>query len=407
MSSTPDSSGKSIVVGVSGGIAAFKVCTLVRQLKEAGHDVTVVPTEAALNFVGAATWAALSGHEVMTDVWTDVASVGHVRIGQNADLVIVAPATADLLAKAAAGFANDLLTNVLLTARCPVVMAPAMHTEMWEHAATQANVATLRDRGVTIIDPAVGRLTGADSGAGRLVEPGELAAICELVLDSGAPARDLVGRRVVISAGGTREALDPVRFLGNRSSGLQGWALARTARLRGAHVTVVAASTAADVPVNQVYVESARELQTAIERESTGADVVVMAAAVADFRPAEVAADKIKKDATGGAPTVELVRNPDILAGLVATRASGQILVGFAAETGDADGSVMEHGRRKLESKGCDLLVVNDVSGDRVFGQSSNEVAVLGRDGSATEVARATKDVVANVIWDRVSALLG
>lgn len=366
-----------------------------------------MPTEAALNFVGAATWAALSGHEVMTDVWTDVASVGHVRIGQNADLVIVAPATADLLAKAAAGFANDLLTNVLLTARCPVVMAPAMHTEMWEHAATQANVATLRDRGVTIIDPAVGRLTGADSGAGRLVEPGELAAICELVLDSGAPARDLVGRRVVISAGGTREALDPVRFLGNRSSGLQGWALARTARLRGAHVTVVAASTAADVPVNQVYVESARELQTAIERESTGADVVVMAAAVADFRPAEVAADKIKKDATGGAPTVELVRNPDILAGLVATRASGQILVGFAAETGDADGSVMEHGRRKLESKGCDLLVVNDVSGDRVFGQSSNEVAVLGRDGSATEVARATKDVVANVIWDRVSALLG
>src|SRR4051812_40194312 len=286
-----------VVLGVSGGIAAYKACELLRLLTESGHSVRVVPTADALRFVGAATWAALSGQPVTTDVWSDVEQVPHVRLGQDADLVVVAPATADLLSRAATGRADDLLAATLLTARCPVLFAPAMHTEMWEHPATQANVATLRERGTVVLDPAVGRLTGADTGRGRLPDPEEIFAAAVLLLARGQQPLDLLGRHVVISAGGTREPLDPVRFLGNRSSGRQGYALARTAIARGAEVTLVSANVALADPAGAkvVRVGTADELRTAVLDVAPTADVIVMAAAVADFRPASRAASKIKK----------------------------------------------------------------------------------------------------------------
>ncbi|WP_456599364.1 bifunctional phosphopantothenoylcysteine decarboxylase/phosphopantothenate--cysteine ligase CoaBC [Blastococcus sp. SYSU DS0616] len=399
-----------IVLGVSGGVAAYKSALLLRALTEAGHDVRVVPTPGALHFVGAATFEALSGNPVTTDVWSDVPEVAHVRIGQTADLVVVAPATADLLARAAAGRADDLLTATLLTAHCPVVFVPAMHTEMWLHPATQDNVATLRRRGAVVLPPAVGRLTGPDSGPGRLPEPADIAALAAVVLDGGADAlpQDLAGRRVVISAGGTREPLDPVRYLGNRSSGKQGWALARVAAARGAEVVLVAANVELPAPfgVRVVPVGTAEELRTAMHAEAADADVVVMSAAVADFRPAGVAATKLKKDAASEPSAVELVRNPDVLAELVAERAPGRLVVGFAAETGDDDGDVLTHARAKLARKGCDLLVVNDVSAGQVFGRSENAVVVLAADGSATEVPRGSKDAVAAGIWTVAAARL-
>jgi phosphopantothenoylcysteine decarboxylase/phosphopantothenate--cysteine ligase len=370
----------------------------------------VVPTAAALEFVGAPTWAALSGKPVSTEVWTDVHEVPHVRIGQTADLVVVAPATANLLAKAAHGLADDLLTNTLLTARCPVVFAPAMHTEMWEHAATRANVATLRERGALVIEPAEGRLTGTDTGKGRLPEPSEIFAVATDVLArGGAGVRDLAGKHVVVSAGGTREFLDPVRFLGNRSSGLQGYALARTAASRGAEVTLVAANVTLPDPagVKVVKVGTTAELQEAVVAAARTADVVVMAAAPADFRPTSLAESKIKKSENGSAPVVELTQNPDILKGLVTDRPNpGLVVVGFAAETGDANGTVMDHARAKLARKGCDLLVVNDVGGGKVFGAEDNEAVVLGADGSSTPVPRGSKSALAQVIWDRVTPLL-
>jgi phosphopantothenoylcysteine decarboxylase/phosphopantothenate--cysteine ligase len=392
-----------IVLGVSGGVAAYKAALLLRAFTEAGHDVRVVPTPGALNFVGAATFEALSGNPVTTDVWSDVHQVAHVRIGQGADLVVVAPATADLLARAAAGRADDLLTATLLTASCPVVFAPAMHTEMWLHAATQDNVATLRRRGAIVLPPAVGRLTGPDSGPGRLPEPEDIAALATVVLGSGpdALAHDLSGRRVVVSAGGTREPLDPVRYLGNRSSGKQGWALARVAAARGAEVVLVAANVDLPVPfgVRTVPVGTAEELRVAMLAEAATADVVVMAAAVADFRPESAAATKLKKGAASEPDSVPLVRNPDVLAELVTKQAPGQLVVGFAAETGDDDGDVLSHARAKLARKGCDLLVVNDVSGGRVFGRAENTVVVLTADGAVTEVPQGSKDAVAAGIW--------
>jgi phosphopantothenoylcysteine decarboxylase / phosphopantothenate---cysteine ligase len=416
-----------VVLGVAGGIAAYKACSLLRLFTEAGHDVTVVPTASALHFVGEATWSALSGKPVHTDVWSDITEVPHVRIGQQADLVVVAPATADLLARAATGQADDLLTNVLLTARCPVVMAPAMHTEMWDHPATQANVATLSERGVHVVPPASGRLTGRDTGPGRLPEPEELFAVCERELarasaaagHAAAPVRgDLAGRRVVVSAGGTREPLDPVRFLGNRSSGKQGYALARAAAERGAEVVLVSSSSlAAPDGVTVVPVETALELQVAVTDAVRDADVVVMAAAVADFRPASYAGHKIKKTHEAGAdgaadesaPVVELVRNPDVLAGLVAARGSARspVIVGFAAETGDGQGSVLEHGRAKLARKGCDLLVVNEVGNGVTFGQDSTTVHLLRQGSEAvTDVGPASKLEVAHAVWDAVLPLL-
>ncbi|MFF7205270.1 MULTISPECIES: bifunctional phosphopantothenoylcysteine decarboxylase/phosphopantothenate--cysteine ligase CoaBC [unclassified Streptomyces] len=395
-----------VVLGVSGGIAAYKACELLRRLTESGHDVRVVPTASALHFVGAATWSALSGHPVSTEVWSDVHEVPHVRIGQGADLVVVAPATADMLAKAAHGIADDLLTNTLLTARCPVVFAPAMHTEMWEHPATQENVATLRRRGAVVVEPAVGRLTGVDTGKGRLPDPGEIFEVCRRVLARGAAEPDLAGRHVVVSAGGTREPLDPVRYLGNRSSGKQGYALARTAAARGARVTLIEANTGMTDPAgcDVVHVGTAVQLREAVIKAAADADAVVMAAAVADFRPAAYASGKIKKkDGQEPAP-IALVRNPDILAEISHERArADQVIVGFAAETDD----VLANGRDKLRRKGCDLLVVNEVGERKTFGSEENEAVVLTADGGETPVPYGPKEALADIVWDLVAPRLG
>ncbi|MDX2932318.1 bifunctional phosphopantothenoylcysteine decarboxylase/phosphopantothenate--cysteine ligase CoaBC [Streptomyces ipomoeae] len=394
-----------VVLGVSGGIAAYKACELLRRLTESGHDVRVVPTDSALHFVGAATWSALSGNPVSTEVWDSVHEVPHVRIGQEADLVVVAPATADMLAKAAHGLADDLLTNTLLTARCPVVFAPAMHTEMWEHPATQENVATLRRRGALVIDPAVGRLTGVDTGKGRLPDPVEIFEICRRVLARGVTRPDLTGRHVVVSAGGTREPLDPVRFLGNRSSGKQGYALARTAAARGARVTLIEANTGLPDPagVDVVRVGTAVQLREAVLKAAPDADVVVMAAAVADFRPETYATGKIKKKDDQDPEPIVLVRNPDILAEMASDRPRpGQLIVGFAAETDD----VLANGRAKLARKGCDLLVVNEVGERKTFGSEENEAVVLGADGSETPVPYGPKEALAETVWDLVASRL-
>jgi phosphopantothenoylcysteine decarboxylase/phosphopantothenate--cysteine ligase len=395
-----------VVLGVGGGIAAYKACELLRRLTESGHDVRVVPTASALHFIGAATWSALSGHPAATEVWSDVHEVPHVRIGQHADLVVVAPATADLLAKAAHGLADDLLTNTLLTARCPVVFAPAMHTEMWEHPATQENVATLRRRGAVVVEPAVGRLTGVDTGKGRLPEPSEIYEVCRRVLARSAAAPDLAGRHVVVSAGGTREPLDPVRYLGNRSSGKQGYALARTAAARGARVTLIEANTGMPDPagVDVVRVTTAVQLREAVLKCAPDADAVVMAAAVADFRPATYAEGKIKKkDGQDPAPIV-LVRNPDILAEISTDRARpDQVIVGFAAETDD----VLANGREKLRRKGCDLLVVNEVGERKTFGSEENEAVVLAADGGETPVPYGPKEALADTVWDLVVPRFG
>jgi phosphopantothenoylcysteine decarboxylase/phosphopantothenate--cysteine ligase len=383
--------------------------------------VTVIPTEAATRFVGVATWEALSGNPVSNSVFDDVEKVNHVRLGHEADLIVVAPATADLLAKAATGQAGDLLTNTLLMAHGPVLFAPAMHTEMWQHAATQANVETLRSRGVTVLEPASGRLTGADSGPGRLPEPEAIftaaMALAEAATEADSPkavpARhaSLSARTVTISAGGTREALDPVRFLGNRSSGKQGAALAAAALAAGATVRFLAAHMDVEPPagVELVRVESALELREAALKAAVDSDVVIMAAAVADFRPAEVSDTKIKKVDGEDAPLVRLVRNPDILHELVERRnAEGgqQLIVGFAAETGDAQGDVLEHATAKLKRKGCDLLVVNHVGVGRVFGEDDNSVVILSGHGAEPQSASGSKADVAAAVVDRVGSEL-
>ncbi|WP_034087643.1 bifunctional phosphopantothenoylcysteine decarboxylase/phosphopantothenate--cysteine ligase CoaBC [Streptacidiphilus albus] len=396
-----------VVLGVSGGIAAYKACELLRLFTESGHRVRVVPTAASLHFVGAATWSALSGQPVSTEVWESVHEVPHVRIGQQADLLVIAPATADLLAKAAHGRADDLLTNTLLTAHCPVVFAPAMHTEMWEHPATQENVATLRRRGAIVIEPAVGRLTGADTGKGRFPDPEAIFELCRRVLARGADAgvADLAGRHVVVSAGGTREPLDPVRFLGNISSGRQGFAIAGVAAARGARVTLVAANAELPVPagVDLVRVGTALELREAVLAAAADADAVVMAAAVADFRPADYISVKIKKVEGVEPAPLALVRNPDILAEISAHRAvPGQVVVGFAAETDDA----LRHGREKFIRKGCDLLVVNEVGADRAFGSANNEAVILSAEGGETAVPYGPKAQLADQLWDLVAARL-
>jgi phosphopantothenoylcysteine decarboxylase/phosphopantothenate--cysteine ligase len=394
------------VLGVAGGIAAYKAVEVLRGLAESGHDVTVVPTEAALRFVGEPTWAALSGHPVATDVWSGADRVPHVRLGQSADIVVIAPATADLLARATHGVANDLLTNTLLTARCPVVMAPAMHTEMWVHPATQANVATLRGRGIIVLEPASGRLTGADTGPGRLPDP---PAIVDAVRDilRRTPTNDLAGVKVLISAGGTQEAWDPVRYIGNRSSGRQGVELARTAVSRGAHVTLVAAHMDVPVPagVTVIPVSSAEDLHAAMHGQS--ADVIVMAAAVADFKPDARAARKIKKDQLDGDVVLELTTTVDVLASLVRERSGERpIIVGFAAETAEGPEHLLELGRSKLARKGCDLLVVNEVGSEDVFGSTDNQVAILGADGSLVQVGRRSKAAIADSLWDVVASRL-
>ncbi|MGI6871719.1 MULTISPECIES: bifunctional phosphopantothenoylcysteine decarboxylase/phosphopantothenate--cysteine ligase CoaBC [Amycolatopsis] len=399
-----------VVLGVGGGIAAYKACEVLRGLTESGHDVRVVPTEAALKFVGAATFEALSGHPVHTGVFTEVDQVQHVRIGKEADLVLVVPATADLMARAAQGRADDLLTGTLLTARCPVVFFPAMHTEMWEHPATRDNVALLRSRGVVVTEPAAGRLTGADTGKGRLADPAEIVDLARLLLaQPSALPRDLEGLRVVVSAGGTREPLDPVRYLGNRSSGKQGYALARVAAQRGAEVTLVAGHTVElPEPAGAVLrrVSTAEQMREAVHEAAKEADVVVMAAAVADFRPANLSGHKIKKSDDQPDPVITLSRNPDILAELVTNRLPGQVIVGFAAETGDERGSVLDHGRAKLRRKGCDLLVLNAVGDGRAFEVEENAGWLLAADGTERPIPLGSKAQLAAAVWDAVGEFI-
>lgn len=407
MTSDERSKSLNIVLGVSGGIAAYKVASILRLLTEAGHNVQVVPTQAALNFVGSATWEALSGNPLISEVWDDVADVPHVRIGQSADLVLVAPATADLLSRAANGAANDLLTNVLLTATCPIVFAPAMHTEMWLNAATQENVATLRSRGCIVIDPADGRLTGDDSGPGRLPDPEEIVSVAMGVLSE----QDLLGQDIVITAGGTREFLDPVRFLGNSSSGKQGVALAIAARDRGAKVTLICANTSVPLPAGVTIVKAVTgdDVHSAVMKASQTADVIVMAAAIADYKPKVSQNSKMKKSDDGSSPTIELVRTIDILADLVLHRNTShpdQVIVGFAAETGDDRGSVLDHGIAKLQRKGCDLLVINEVGPNLAFGTDDNEVTILTREpATQTKISRTSKNQIAQAIWDAVGAI--
>jgi len=394
-----------IVVGVTGGIAAYKSVHLVRRFVKAGHDVHVIPTDDALRFVGPTTWEAISRNPVTTSVHDDVARVRHVSLGQSADLVVVAPATANFLAKTAAGLADDLLGTTLLATTAPVVVAPAMHTEMWQHPATRANIATLRDRGVHIVGPADGELTGGDSGPGRMTEPDEIADIALTVL---AP-KDLAGVRVVVSAGGTREPLDPVRYIGNRSSGRQGIAVALAAADRGADVTLVVAHVETDAAalarrhprIQTVEVGTATDLQSVVEAAAVGADVVVMAAAVSDYRVAAVSDTKLAKETDDGL-TLELVQNPDILAGLAAARPEGQIIVGFAAETEPDRERLLERGRRKRERKGADLLVVNEVGWSRGFEQPDNAVAIIGQGGNVVAERRGSKREIADALWDVV-----
>lgn len=403
------------MVGVAGGIAAYKACHLIREFTEAGDSVRVVPTPSALNFVGAATFEALSGNPVSITVFDAVDEVQHVTIGQQADAIVIAPATADLLARLAAGRADDLLTATVLVATCPVIVAPAMHTEMWLNPATQENVATLRRRGIHVMQPAHGRLTGRDTGAGRLPDPEQIAAFARTILEGHAVPCDWQGRKVVVSAGGTQENLDPVRFIGNRSSGRQGFALAEVAAQRGAEVTVVAGSTD-ELPTpcgaQVVRVRSTAQMQQAMEEAARDADVVIMAAAVSDYRPAKVAESKLKKgSADEELSRVELVENPDILAGLVRKRDAGEInvqavIVGFAAETGDAEHSALEYATEKFARKGCDVLMANEVGEGKVFGQRSNEGWILRRGEQPQVVESGSKQAVAAQILSAVDPLL-
>jgi phosphopantothenoylcysteine decarboxylase/phosphopantothenate--cysteine ligase len=406
-----------IVVGITGGIAAYKAVGVVRALVLAGHDVHVVPTAAALRFVGRPTLEAISRNPVESDLYEGVAEVRHVALGQSADLIVIAPATANTLAKLAVGLADDLLGTTVLASAAPLVVAPAMHTEMWAHAATQANVRTLEDRGVVIVGPESGQLTGTDAGAGRMSEPADIvraaleaAAAADPALDRSEPpvARPdrLAGRKVLVSAGGTREPLDPVRFLGNASTGSQGVALAEAARDRGAEVVLLAANLEVPAPVGVrvVAVTTAQGMLEAAVREALDADLVIMAAAVADYRPSSVAQTKLKKDDLGEQLTIELIRNPDILARLSADRPRhGQVVVGFAAETESDRDRLLALGRAKIARKGADFLVLNEVGFDRGFGPGDTAVTVLDRDGRVVGEASGGKPSVAAAILDLVA----
>ncbi|WBT07769.1 bifunctional phosphopantothenoylcysteine decarboxylase/phosphopantothenate--cysteine ligase CoaBC [Corynebacterium sp. SCR221107] len=404
---------RKVVVGVAGGIAAYKACHLIRDFKEAGDDVWVVPTESALKFVGQATFEALSGNPVSTTVFDAVDEVRHVKIGQTADLVVVAPATADFMARVASGRGDDLLSATLLVATCPVVLAPAMHTEMWMNPATQANVATLRARGITVLEPAHGRLTGKDTGPGRLPEPSQIAALARTRAAGYPLERTLEGKKVLISAGGTQEAIDPVRYVGNRSSGKQGYALAEIAAHKGAQVTIVAGATEHLETPSGAFVHkvvSAREMREAMLEHAADADVIIMAAAVADFRPENPAASKLKKGhAQESLSTIHMVENPDILRELVQARISGGVkesatIIGFAAETGDDEHSVLDFAKQKVVKKGCDLLMCNDVSGGKVFGQSVNEGFLVSATGEVFTVTAGSKTEVAAQIIEAIES---
>ena len=449
-----------IVVGVSGSISAYKATFIIRQLRAAGHEVKVVASAAALKFIGESTLAALSGAPVASQLFSDAGAVEHVAIAEWAQLLLIAPASADLIAKLAVGRADDMLTTTALTTTAPIVISPAMHTQMWQHPATVANVETLRVRGVKVIEPASGRLTGKDSGPGRLPEPEQIVAqaleflrqsehskaasnsggaqVVDAVQNQGEPSQDqpgqnqpdqdlaaqdlqfsqdLAGKHFVISAGGTREAIDPVRFLGNRSSGLQGIALARAAVERGAHVTLVAANIEAALlaqlpeQVEIVKVVSALQLRDAVHEAGRSAQVIIMCAAVADFRPKTYAGFKLKKSTDSGETdksyTLELVENPDILAGLASQRLNkGQVIVGFAAETGDEHTSALEYGRRKALKKGADLLAVNTVGATSGFGDVANEIHVLDSHGQQVGHSAGSKLQVARDLVELIAQRL-
>ena len=445
-----------IVVGVSGSISAYKATFIIRQLRAAGHEVKVVASAAALKFIGESTLAALSGAPVASQLFSDAGAVEHVAIAEWAQLLLIAPASADLIAKLAVGRADDMLTTTALTTTAPIVISPAMHTQMWQHPATVANVEILRSRGVKVIEPASGRLTGKDSGPGRLPEPEQIVAqaleflrqsehskaasngggaqVVDAVQNQGEPSQDqpgqnqpgqdlqfsqdLAGKHFVISAGGTREAIDPVRFLGNRSSGRQGVALARAAVERGAHVTLVAANIEAALlaqlpeQVEVVKVVSALQLHDAVHEAGRSAQVIIMCAAVADFRPKTYAGFKLKKSTDSGETdksyTLELVENPDILAGLAAQRLNeGQVIVGFAAETGDEHTSALEYGRRKALKKGADLLAVNTVGATSGFGDVANEIHVLDSHGQQVGHSAGSKLQVARDLVELIAQRLG
>ena len=390
-----------VVVGITGGIAAYKAVSVIRALVLAGHDVHVVATENALRFVGRPTLEAISRNIVHSDLYEGVAEVRHVAIGQAADLIVVAPATANSIAKLAAGLADDLLGNTILASTAPVVVAPAMHTEMWSNPATVANVATLRSRGILVVGPASGQLTGTDSGPGRMSEPDDIVAAALAVVIP----KDLAGARVLVTAGGTREPLDPVRYIGNRSSGKQGIALALAAAARGADVTLITANVEVDVPVGlEVHpVTTTRELADAVAAHAPVSDIVIMAAAVADYRPESVAPAKIKKDSQGDILDLRLVKNPDILAGLAESRGPSQLIVGFAAETEPDDAALLALGRAKIARKGSDYLVVNRVGWTEGFATERNTILMLDAAGAIVAEASGSKRSVADRILDVLS----
>ncbi len=395
-----------VIVGITGGIAAYKATAIIRLLTEAGHSVKVIPTQNALRFIGATTLEALSHNTVDPDLYTDVESVKHVELGKAADLVIVAPASAAFLARFAGGLADDLLGNTLLVTGAPVLVAPAMHTEMWQNPATVHNVEVLRERGIKVLEPSTGRLTGEDTGKGRLPEPNE---IVEAALGLLKP-KDLLGQRVLISAGGTQEPIDPVRFIGNRSSGAQGLSLARAAKNRGAIVTLIAANLI-DLPTDLdsvIPVRDSNELADSVHENLAQNDVLIMAAAVADYRVETVSTSKIKKSASGAGIDLHLIQVPDILKSACARVKSEQLetlVVGFAAETAGSVQALEELGLIKLANKGCDLLVANDVTGGAIFGAPKNNVLVLGKNGQKSK-SEGTKELVAEHILDRVVQLL-
>lgn len=389
-----------IVLGVTGGIAAYKATGIIRLFSDAGHSVKVIPTENALRFIGATTLEALSHNSVDPDLYTDVADVKHVQLGQQANLIVVAPATANFIAKLASGIVDDLLGNTILASRAPVLLAPAMHTEMWLNPATVANIETLRNRGIHILEPASGRLTGEDSGIGRLPDPEQIVEAALALVST----QDLAGKQILITAGGTREAIDPVRFIGNHSSGKQGIALAKAATGRGATVTLIGANVDAVTLPNLIFVsvETARELEAEVNARLTKSDALIQAAAVSDFRVASPSATKLKRSVLGDSTSIELIANPDILAGAVSRIRNEAIncrTVGFAAETCDNDEELRDLAQTKLMSKGCDIIVANDVSEGRVFGAETNRVIIRSKNGYEGE-ATGNKLSVANAILD-------
>lgn len=392
-------SGREVLLGVGGGIAAYKACDLLRRLQDHGFLVTVVPTPASLNFVGAATWEALSGRPVQSQVWENVHAVPHIEYAQRADYIVIAPATADLIARIAHGRADDLLTNIVLASRVPKLIVPAMHPEMWLDPATVANVSILRKRGFMVMEPDVGRLTGADSGPGRFPES---ARIIERLHEIVGQSADLLGRKILVTAGGTREPIDPVRYIGNRSSGKQGYAIAQAAASRGAKVHLIAANCElADIEgVEITRVETTAELEASLAQYFPTTDVLIMCAAVADAKPVQASQEKIRKNAL---LRIDLIANPDILASLAQQRVPGQVIVGFAAETqGHLDGA-----RRKISEKALDLLYVNDVTGGAIFGSDMTHGILLDRDGGALDISEVSKDSLAHVLLDQVANRLG